>query len=80
MSASRPGESHSVRPIRSLSISVSRYCDVKLESAENAVDFGGVEVSFLEEASEELRKLMKDVFPEFLVPTTRMLRFVSSDF
>jgi len=72
---SSPCESHSVTPTRSLSTSVSRYCDVKGESGETA-DAGGDGVCgrfFVGSASAVRRNSMKEDLPELLVPTTRML-------
>lgn len=67
-------------PMRSWSISVSRYWLVNAESCEKAApvrDGEGDCLSwrdFLEPFMREFwRKLMNEVFPEFLAPITRML-------
>jgi hypothetical protein len=75
MCFSRPCESQSVTPTRSLSTSVSRYSEVNGESDDCAVGGGeGVWGRFLAgSASAVRRKSMKEDFPEFLVPITRML-------
>lgn len=73
---SSPSESHSVTPTRSPSTSVSRYCEVKVESSPTAVAGGEGVLGrfFLGSASAVRRNSMNEDLPQFFVPMTRMLR------
>lgn len=72
---SKPAESHSVTPTRSPSISVSRYCEVKVDREAALSGAAAVVASCrsLRRASELRRKEMNELLPEFLVPMTRTL-------